>query len=151
MGTNHAPVYIFIRSRIYSKASTWDTKALAEVFYSTITYMYRYISDVLPINTDQFHSYVDSISPNELEIKDITKCSTSFSYLDIIGWWRFNSMRNRLISIFPSSILFNYLEIFHLHLQLIRKANVCFTYEQLWIWNTEKEVEITRVSTDSTP
>jgi hypothetical protein len=43
----------------------------------------RYIDDVLSIN-DQFHSYVDSIYPSELEIKDTTESSTSASYLDVL-------------------------------------------------------------------
>jgi hypothetical protein len=44
----------------------------------------RYIDDVLSINNNQFHSYIDSIYPNELEIKDTTECSTSTSYLDVL-------------------------------------------------------------------
>jgi hypothetical protein len=44
----------------------------------------RYIDDVFSINNDQFHSYVDSIYPNELEIKDTTESSTSASYLDVL-------------------------------------------------------------------
>jgi hypothetical protein len=38
---------------------------------------FRYIDDVLSINNNQFHSHVDSIYPNELEIKDTTESSTS--------------------------------------------------------------------------
>jgi hypothetical protein len=45
---------------------------------------FRYIDDVLSINNDQFHSYIDSIYPSELEIKDITESSTSASYLDVL-------------------------------------------------------------------
>jgi hypothetical protein len=45
---------------------------------------FRYIDDVLSINNDQFHSYVDSIHPSELEIKDTTESSTSASYLDVL-------------------------------------------------------------------
>jgi hypothetical protein len=41
--------------------------------YST----FRYIDNVLSINNDQFHSYVDSEYPSELEIKDTTESSTS--------------------------------------------------------------------------
>jgi hypothetical protein len=44
----------------------------------------RYINDVLSINDDRFHSYVDSIYPSELEIKDTTGSSTSASYLDVL-------------------------------------------------------------------
>jgi hypothetical protein len=32
----------------------------------------------------QFHSYVDSVYPNELEIKDTTECSTFTYYLDVL-------------------------------------------------------------------
>jgi hypothetical protein len=47
---------------------------------------FRYIDDALhvSINNDQFHSYVDSIYPGELEIKDTTESSTSASYLDVL-------------------------------------------------------------------
>jgi hypothetical protein len=55
-------------------------KSLAVAFNST----FRYIDDVLSINNKQFHSYVDLIYPNELEIKHTTECSTSASYLDIL-------------------------------------------------------------------
>jgi hypothetical protein len=47
-------------------------KSLAVAFNST----FRYIDNVLSINNNHFHSYVDSIYPNELEIKDTTECST---------------------------------------------------------------------------
>jgi hypothetical protein len=43
---------------------------------------FRYIDDVLSINNDRFHSYVDSIYPSELEIKDTIESSISASYLD---------------------------------------------------------------------
>ena len=55
-------------------------KSLAVAFNST----FRYIDDVLSINNDQFHSYVDSIYPSELQIKDTTESSTSASYLDVL-------------------------------------------------------------------
>jgi hypothetical protein len=41
-------------------------KTLVVAFNST----FRYIVDVLSINNDQFHSYVDSMYPSELEIKN---------------------------------------------------------------------------------
>jgi hypothetical protein len=41
---------------------------------------FRYIDDVLSINNEQFHSFVDSIYPSELEIKDTAESSTSASY-----------------------------------------------------------------------
>jgi hypothetical protein len=55
-------------------------KPLAVAFNSTL----RYIDDVLSINNDRFHSYVDSIYPSELEIQDTTESSTSASYLDVL-------------------------------------------------------------------
>ena len=45
---------------------------------------FRYIDDVFSINNDNFHSYVDTIYPSELEIKDSTESDTSASYLDIL-------------------------------------------------------------------
>ncbi len=51
-------------------------KTLAVAFNST----FRYIDDVLSINNDNFHSYVDTIYPGELEIKDTTEPDTSASY-----------------------------------------------------------------------
>jgi hypothetical protein len=43
-----------------------------------------YIDDVLSINNDQFHLYVDSIYPSELEIKDTKESFTSALYLDVL-------------------------------------------------------------------
>jgi hypothetical protein len=53
---------------------------LAVAFNST----FRYINEVLSINNDQFHSYVDSIYLSELEIKDTKESSTLASYLDVL-------------------------------------------------------------------
>jgi hypothetical protein len=36
------------------------------------------------INSDQFHSYVDSIYPSKLEIRNTTELSASASYLDVL-------------------------------------------------------------------
>jgi hypothetical protein len=44
----------------------------------------RYIDDVLSVNNNQFHSYVDLIYSNKLEIKDTTECFTFASYLDVL-------------------------------------------------------------------
>jgi hypothetical protein len=85
MGANCAPLLAdlflypyeggFIQKLLHEKK-----KYLAVAFNST----FRYIDDVLSINNHQFHSYVDSTYPNELEIKDTTECSTSASYLDVL-------------------------------------------------------------------
>jgi hypothetical protein len=55
-------------------------KSLAVAFNST----FRYIDNVLSFNNNQFHSYVDSIFPSELEIKETMESSTSASYLDVL-------------------------------------------------------------------
>jgi hypothetical protein len=47
-------------------------------------YTYWYIDDILSINNNQFHKYVFSIYPHELETKDTTDCSTSAYYLYIL-------------------------------------------------------------------
>jgi hypothetical protein len=38
----------------------------------------------ITINNNQFHLYIDSIYPNELEIKGTAECATSASYLNIL-------------------------------------------------------------------
>jgi hypothetical protein len=85
MGTNCAPLLtdLFLYSyeaEFIQKLLHKNNKPLAVTYNST----FKYINDVLLINNDQFHSYVDSIYPGELEIKDITESSTSASYLDIL-------------------------------------------------------------------
>jgi hypothetical protein len=60
----------FIQKLLHEKKKYLDV-----AFNST----FRYIDDVLSINNNQFHSYVDSIYPSELEIKDTTQSSTSAS------------------------------------------------------------------------
>ena len=44
----------------------------------------KYIDDVLSIDDDNMHKYVNTIYPIELEIKDITESSTQASYFDIL-------------------------------------------------------------------
>jgi hypothetical protein len=82
MGTNCAHLLVdlylyyyeeeFIKKILYEK-----NKHLAVAFNST----FIYIDYVLTINNELFHSYVDSVHHSELEIKDITKSSTTASYL----------------------------------------------------------------------
>jgi hypothetical protein len=84
MGTNCVPLLadLFLYSyeaEFIQKLLHEKNKPLAVAFNST----FRYIDDVLSINNDQFHSYVDSIFPSELEIKDTTESSTS-SYFDVL-------------------------------------------------------------------
>jgi hypothetical protein len=85
MSTNCAPLLadLFLYSyeaEFVQKLLHEKNKPLAVAFNSTS----RYIDDVLSINNDLFHSYIDSIYPSELEIKDITDSSTSASYLDVL-------------------------------------------------------------------
>jgi hypothetical protein len=63
----------FIQKLIHEKNIPLDV-----AFNST----FRDIDDVLSINNDQFHSYIDSIYPGEL--KDTTESFTTASYLDIL-------------------------------------------------------------------
>jgi superfamily II helicase len=65
----------FIQKRLYTK-----NKPFAVAF----NLMFRYIDDVSSINSDQFHSYINSIVPSELEMKDTTETFTSASYLDVL-------------------------------------------------------------------
>jgi hypothetical protein len=85
MGTNCAPLLadLFLYSyeaEFIQKLLHEKNKPLAVAFNST----FRYINDALSINSDRFHSYVDSIYPSELEIKDTTESSPSASYLDVL-------------------------------------------------------------------
>ena len=85
MGTNCAPLLADLFLYLYEadciqKLLHEKEKSLAVAFNST----FRYINDVLSINNYQFHFYVDSIYPSELEIKDTTESATFASYLDIL-------------------------------------------------------------------
>jgi hypothetical protein len=84
MGTNCAPLladlFLYSYDAEFIQKLLHENKPLAVAFNST----FRYIDDVLLINNDQFHSYVDPIYPNELEIKDTTESCTTASYLDVM-------------------------------------------------------------------
>jgi hypothetical protein len=85
MSTNCAPLLAdlclyFYKTEFIQKLLHEKNKLLAVAFNST----FRYIDDVLSIIKDQFHSHVDCIYPNELDIKDTTESSTSASYLDVL-------------------------------------------------------------------
>jgi hypothetical protein len=85
MGTNCAPliadVFLYTYETDFIQKLPHEKKQSLTVAFNSI---FRYIDDVLSINNNQFHTYVDSIYPNELEIKDTTECSTSASHLDNI-------------------------------------------------------------------
>jgi hypothetical protein len=85
-----------------------------------------YIDGVLSMNNNQFHTSVaDLIYPNELEIKDTTKCSTSALYLDILLKFDTNGksttqlMTDGIILISPSSTFLSYGAIFQFHLLMV--------------------------------
>jgi hypothetical protein len=85
MGNNCAPLVadLFLYSyeaEFVQKLLHEKKKFLAVAFNLT----FRYIDDVLSTNNDRFHSYVDSIYPSELEIKDTTESCTSVSYLNVL-------------------------------------------------------------------
>jgi hypothetical protein len=67
-------------STLIQKLQHEKNKSLAVAFNSTFTY----INDVLLINNDKLHSYMDSIYPSELEMKHTTESSTSASYLNVL-------------------------------------------------------------------
>jgi hypothetical protein len=97
------------------------------------------INDVLSINNDKFHSYVDSIYPSALAIKDTTESSSSALYLDVLlDIDAFGKLTTQLYDkrgdfSFPINMFYNiplspaygrYIS------QLIRYARACSTYNQ---------------------
>ena len=48
-----------------------------------MNFTFRYIDDVLSLNTSRFDDFVDRINPIEFEIKDTTDTDRSASYLDL--------------------------------------------------------------------
>jgi hypothetical protein len=127
---------------------------------------FRYIEDVLSINNNQFHTYVDLIYPNELEIIDITECYRSASYLDKI--WKLDT-KGKLttqrkgerddfnFSMANCPYLCNNIPI-SLHWygvyisQLIMYARAWSTYDYYFFYSrqsTDKQVDVTEVSTVS--
>ena len=85
MGINCDPLladiflYSYEAEFIQSLLST-GRKQLASRFNFT----YRYIDDVLSINSPEFKNYLGQMYPVELEIKDTTESNTSASYLDLL-------------------------------------------------------------------
>jgi hypothetical protein len=125
MGTNCAPLLadLFLYSceaEFIQKLLHEKKKYLAVAFSST----FRYIDDVLSINNYHFHSNVDSVYPNELEIKDTTECSTSTSYL-------LSFKINGTISISPSSTSLTYVVIFQPHLGMVCVYSSLFVMQEL--------------------
>jgi hypothetical protein len=97
-------------------------------------------------NNNQFHSYVDSIYPNELEIKDTSEGSTSA--LDLDGLLKFDTNGKITTQFYENGDDFNFsivnfpylrsnIPASHAYdvyiLQLIRYAKACSTYDQLLV------------------
>jgi hypothetical protein len=147
MGMNCAPLLadLFLYSyeaEFIQKLLNAKNKSLAVAFNST----FRYIDDVLFINNNNFHSYVDSIYPNELEIKDTTECSTSASYLDVL--LKLDTNGKSTTKLYDKRDDFNFSIVNFPHLcsnipaspaygvcisQLIRHAKACSTYDQFLV------------------
>jgi hypothetical protein len=107
---------------------------------------FRYIDDVLSINNSQFHSYVNSIYPNELEIKDTTECSTSASCLDVL--LKLDTNSKITTQLYDKRDYFNFFIVNFPYLcsnipvspaygvyisQLIRYARACSKYDQFLV------------------
>ena len=144
MGTNCAPLLadLFLYSyeaEFIQKLVREKNKSLAVAFNST----FRYIDDVLSINNCYFHTYVDSIYPSELEIKDTTESASSVSYLDILLEMDIDG--NLTTKLYDKRDDFNFSIVNFPYLcsnipsspaygvfvsQLIRYARACSSYEQ---------------------
>jgi hypothetical protein len=84
-----------------------------------------YIDDVLSIINHNYHYYVHSIYPNELEIKDIAESEKPASYLDILLNFHSNGRLTTTlydkrddIDFAASTFLF-YVVIYHFHLLMV--------------------------------
>jgi hypothetical protein len=84
MSINCAPLladlFLYFYEARFIPTILHENKPLAVAFNAT----FRYIDDVLSINNDRFHSYVDYIYPSEFQIKDITELSISAQYLNVL-------------------------------------------------------------------
>jgi hypothetical protein len=83
----------------------------------------RHIDDVLSINRIHSNLYIDSIYPNEMEIKDTTECTTSAPYLDILLKLDTNGklttqLYDKRDDFNLSKVKFD-VAIFHLHLHMV--------------------------------
>jgi hypothetical protein len=116
----------------------------------------RILQNGMCIDKNEVDNIVDSIYPNEMEIKDTTECSTYASYLDLllkvdttgnittqlyVKWYDFNFNFPYLCSNIPSS-----------------SAYCVYIVQLIWYWkrtsfsskhSTNKQFDITRVSTIS--
>jgi hypothetical protein len=161
MGTNCAPFLadlfcIHVRWNLFKSFYTRRKKSLAVAFNLT----FRYIDDVLPIKNNYFHSYVDSIYPNELGIKDTTEWSTSASYLKEL--FKLHTNGKLTTQLYDKGDDFNFSIVNFPYLcsdipaspadgvyilQLIRYARACSAYDHFSSrQSTDKQVDVTKVS-----
>ena len=87
MGTICSPLLADLFLYTYMYEANFIQKLLHEkrkLLVVALNSTFRYIDEVLSINNNKFHPYVDSIYPCKLEIKDTTESSTSASYLDVL-------------------------------------------------------------------
>jgi hypothetical protein len=139
----------FIQKLLHEK-----NKPLAVAFNST----FKYIDNVLSINNDQFHSYVDSIYLSELEIKDTTESSTSASYLENVDaggklTTQLYDKRDHFsltIVNFPYTCICSNIPLspaYGVYIsQLIRNARVCSIYDQFFSRGRLLTVDVTGIS-----
>ena len=84
MGTNCAPLLADLF--LYSYESDFIKRIKrngAKKTCSSFNFTFRYIDDVLSLNNPRFGDYLDSIYPEELEIKDTTDTPKYSNYLDL--------------------------------------------------------------------
>ena len=80
MGTNCATLLADLF--LYSYEAEFIQSLLSTA--SRFNFTYRYIDDVLSINSPEFENYLGQMYPVELEIKDKTESNTSASYQDLL-------------------------------------------------------------------
>jgi hypothetical protein len=161
MSTNWAPLladlfFFFMWGEIYPKASTWEEKITCCGLQFDITIYWR----VLSVN-NHFHSCIDSIYPNELEIKALHVVFHTCFYADIVLKLCVNAklktpIYDKLDDFNFSIVNFPYLcnnspssPVYCVYIsQLIRYARACSTHDPFLInsrQSTDKQVNVTGV------
>ena len=84
IGTNCASLLVDIFRYSYEAEFTQSLLSTGrKQFASRFNFTYRYIDNVLPINSPDFEKYMGQMFPVELEIKDTIESNTSASYQDL--------------------------------------------------------------------
>jgi hypothetical protein len=158
MGTNCAPLLadLFLYSYEAECIKNFNMRRKNILLWPSI-FTFRYIDDVLSINHNKFHSSVDSIYPNQLEIKDITECSTSALYLDVLLKWDINGKIKTQLYDKQDDFNFSIVNLPH-PCSNIPASPACGVYSICMILHdirsvfssrqpTDKQIDVTRVST----